>query len=76
MAIVVAARLTLGWEVLGLLPGIGAMCLLIAALNVGEETEIWPWAVAGAVFSAGGVVLYSALRRLTPRLTDFPPASR
>lgn len=60
-AVVLAARVAMGAEMLGLLPGIGAMCFLIALLNVGEDTSVISWLVAGAAFTLAGVACYAAV---------------
>ena len=61
-ALVLAARLSAGAEMLGLLPGVGAMCFLIAALNVGESMAIAGWIAAAVAFVAFGVGAYTTAR--------------
>lgn len=43
VAIVGAAALATRAEVLGLMPGIGAMCLLVVALDIGEGPTAYSW---------------------------------
>lgn len=64
VAIGLAARVAPGWEALGLLPGIGAMCLLIVVLDVRHERFDADWLAAGLAFVAGGVAAYAATRTL------------
>lgn len=75
VALVGISQFSAGAEMLGLLPGIGLMNLLIAALNVGEGTTIWTWSAAGVVFVAAGVMLYLALGHVrAPNRPLQPPA--
>ena len=60
VAVVLAARFAAGAEMLGVLPGVGAMCLLIALLNVGEASPLTPWLLAGTALVAGGILAYAA----------------
>lgn len=59
VATVGVSRFSAGAEMLGLLPGIGLMSLLIAALNIGEGSTLWTWSVAGIAFVAAGGLLYA-----------------
>jgi hypothetical protein len=62
-AIVGAAVLATRAEVLGLLPGIGAMCLLVVALDIDEGRIADSWLASGLALVAGGGAAYSLARR-------------
>jgi hypothetical protein len=62
-AIVGAAALATRAEVLGLMPGIGAMCLLVVALDIGEGPTAYSWLASGLALVGGGVAAYSLARR-------------
>jgi hypothetical protein len=53
-------------EPLGALAGVGATCLLIAALNLGSDggsLDARPWLAAGLLFAAVGMAGYALVSR-------------
>ena len=62
VAVVAAARFASSAETLGLLPGIGIACILVAALGADDEARALPWWFAGWAFAAAGMLLYALLR--------------
>lgn len=75
VAIAFAARFAAGAEMLGVLPGIGVMCFLIAALNVREGAPLASWLIAGSALVVGGVGAYVGARTHWRR-PELPSASR
>jgi hypothetical protein len=62
VAILAAARFASGAETLGLLPGVGLTCFLVAAVGADDEGRALEWWLAGAAFAAAGMLLYALLR--------------
>jgi hypothetical protein len=62
-AIIGAAALATRAEILGLLPGSGAMVLVVAALTVADGRAAGSWFATGFAFVAAGVVAYTFARR-------------
>jgi hypothetical protein len=62
-AVLVAAWQATRAEVLGLLVGVGVMCLVVAAAGAGGEGVAWDWAVAGVAVGGAGLAVYGARRR-------------
>lgn len=59
-------------EMLGFLPGLGAVLLVVAWVNRdGHGVDSAPWLLAGVAAVTGGVVAYAVLRR---RRQGAPPA--
>jgi hypothetical protein len=65
VGLLLLARLGPRWpEPLGLLTGIGALCLFVASVNRGSDgLDATPWLVAGVVLAAGGILFYAEARR-------------
>lgn len=64
VALAVSFRFATGAEMLGLVGGVGAMCVLIGALNVDEGTQVRWWFGVGTVLVAAAASAYWGCRRL------------
>jgi len=69
ISIAATARFASGAETLGLLPGIGAMCVLVDVLG----TATGSWSLAGAAFAVAGAAPYAWQRRGAIRAAGNPP---
>jgi hypothetical protein len=65
VAIFGASRLSLWPAGLGFVAGIGLMCVLVSALNVGESggPDPYSWLIVGVVLSAASIAAFSRTQR-------------
>jgi hypothetical protein len=75
LALVLAARVAREpGEPLGLLAGVGLLCVAIAILNAGDMQLAAAWAAAGSVLVAAGTAGFAAVRQRRRRSSSRPPS--